>query len=302
MQYQAIALVVISAFTHAGWNLIGKKEQPSLTFFLTALAAGALALVPLVTPQLGLLPQLSPDFWFVLLWAGMFQALYHGALAGAYQAGDLSVVYPIARALPLVFTAGISTLLGRGDAISLACLVGCAAIMAGCFLLPLGQAKGSCSSNCLTSVIPLALATALSTVGYSMLDDHCIRTLAREFGHHTSFFSLALFYLFLETVTAVLWMVPMVAIARGERREISRIRGNRLKTALVMGIGITGTYSLVLTAMNFAQDVTYVVAFRQLSIPVGAVLGMVLLREPATRSKCVGLTAISMGLVLVALG
>jgi hypothetical protein len=39
-------------------------------------------------------------------------------------------------------------------------------------------------------------------------------------------------------------------------------------------------YSLVLIAMSFAKNISYVVAFRQLGIPIGAILGMVILKEP----------------------
>ena len=72
--------------------------------------------------------------------------------------------------------------------------------------------------------------------------------------------------------------------------------------ALVTGVGIVGTYSLVLTAMNFAADVTYVVAFRQLSIPIGALLGFIFLREEIHPPRLLGLAAVCLGLVLVALG
>jgi uncharacterized membrane protein len=51
--------------------------------------------------------------------------------------------------------------------------------------------------------------------------------------------------------------------------------------------------------MNFVSNVSYVAAFRQLSIPRGAIFGMVLLREPRYLPKTVGIAAIFFGLVLV---
>jgi uncharacterized membrane protein len=42
-----------------------------------------------------------------------------------------------------------------------------------------------------------------------------------------------------------------------------------------------------------------VAAFRQLSIPLGAVLGMVLLKEPHYLPKLIGVAIVFLGLILV---
>jgi uncharacterized membrane protein len=75
-----------------------------------------------------------------------------------------------------------------------------------------------------------------------------------------------------------------------------------MRVAAAAGVTIYFTYSLVLVAFAFARNVSYVVAFRQLSIPLGAALGIVLLHEPAYRPKLVGSAVIFVGLVLVGLG
>ena len=51
-----------------------------------------------------------------------------------------------------------------------------------------------------------------------------------------------------------------------------------------------------------AATVRYVVAFRQLSIPIGVLLGILLLREPAYRPKLVATVVMVAGLLLTALG
>ena len=54
--------------------------------------------------------------------------------------------------------------------------------------------------------------------------------------------------------------------------------------------------------MGHVTNVSYVVAFRQLSIPLGAVLGVLVLGEPGYRPKLAGVALMFGGLILVALG
>ena len=53
--------------------------------------------------------------------------------------------------------------------------------------------------------------------------------------------------------------------------------------------------------MMFASNVSYIAAFRQVSIPLGALLGILILKEKATHAKIAGVVIISIGLVVVAL-
>jgi uncharacterized membrane protein len=69
--------------------------------------------------------------------------------------------------------------------------------------------------------------------------------------------------------------------------------------AAITGIGIYLTYGLVLASMNYVTNVSYVAAFRQLSIPLGALFGMVLLKEPRYVPKIIGVVIIFVGLIIV---
>ena len=68
------------------------------------------------------------------------------------------------------------------------------------------------------------------------------------------------------------------------------------------GVVIVVTYSLVLAAMEFVTNVSYVVAFRQVSIPIGVLLGVTLLREKVRAPRWLGVAVMLTGLILVALG
>ena len=67
------------------------------------------------------------------------------------------------------------------------------------------------------------------------------------------------------------------------------------------GAGIVVAYGLVLVALGFARNVSYVVAFRQVSLPIGTLLSALVLRERLTGPRIVGTLTILAGLVMVAL-
>ena len=47
MSFVAVILLLLSAFTHAGWNFISKREQPTLSFYRAANLFGTLCILPL---------------------------------------------------------------------------------------------------------------------------------------------------------------------------------------------------------------------------------------------------------------
>jgi uncharacterized membrane protein len=69
---------------------------------------------------------------------------------------------------------------------------------------------------------------------------------------------------------------------------------------LIPAVGMlnTFTYMLVLTALAVSKA-SYVVALRQLSIGIGALMGWTLLREPSPLPRRVGLVLLIVGCLLV---
>jgi uncharacterized membrane protein len=55
-------------------------------------------------------------------------------------------------------------------------------------------------------------------------------------------------------------------------------------------------------AMQFATNVSYIVAFRQISILIGVLLGLFVLHEKSTPFKIAGTALVFIGLVLTAVG
>src|SRR5260370_42303451 len=100
---------------HATWNMVAKREVVGQPFLFVAYVVGALAYTPFVVAFLVIArPQLG---WIALVFVAMavvLQTVYFATLTAGYRAGDLSLVYPIARATgPLLATAGAIAILGE---------------------------------------------------------------------------------------------------------------------------------------------------------------------------------------------
>ena len=137
MTLTAAILLIISALAHAGWNLFSKKDHPSTASFLLANLFGTMLVVPLLLMGTDYVSQMIRELWPLLLLTGFFQALYFSGLAHAYERGELSVAYPLARSLPALLVTGVVFLLGRGTPLGPAVLLGIGLIIVGAFLIPL---------------------------------------------------------------------------------------------------------------------------------------------------------------------
>ena len=302
MEPIAVALVVVSAFLHAAWNFHGKSRHPSAAFFLIATAAGALALLPVLLFFVPALATIPARVWALLVLTGFFLAIYYTALATAYKVGDMSLAYPLARSLPVIFATIVTLTFGLGGRIGEVALLGFALIVIGCVLLPMKRLGELRLKHYLNGCCLLAVLAAVGTAGYSITDDSALDTLRDLPGKPLTTVTAPLLYIALQSLTSSLWLALFLVPFRVQRRQIAEVLRTAKLSAALMGTLIWFTYTLVLAAMAFAENVSYIVALRQLSIPIGAVLAIVLLKEPCPRAKALGLAVMLMGLVLVAVG
>ena len=205
MTLTAIVLVLISAFTHVGWNVLGKRNHPTAAFLLVATLFGCLCLSPSLLFFGRALAVFPAAVWVWLGVTGIFQALYYVALAGAYRTGDMSVVYPLARSVPVALVACISVLLGRRAQLSGFALAGIGLIIAGGFVLPLRRFSVQWSDY-RQAATAFALLAAVGTAGYSLVDDHALRLLRAIPGLPVSPVAVTLLYAFFEGLSSAVWL------------------------------------------------------------------------------------------------
>jgi drug/metabolite transporter (DMT)-like permease len=288
---------------HAGWNLLSKRQHPSSAFFLVASFTGALLLSPVLVIYWDTIAHgISFQVWRLVTMAGFFMALYYIALAGAYRAGDISITYPIARSSPVIVVTVVTLFLGRGDQVSVLCIAGIILVVGGCFLIPLQQFSNLRLKNYFNTACVLALLAAIGTSGYTLLDDEALRILRTTPQMAMGNTGVTILYAFLESVLTSIWLFLFVLASQKGRSEIKNLLFLNKKNAVLAGLAIQITYGIVLISMAFVNNVSYVVGFRQLSIPLGAALGILVLKEKLTLPKLAGVIIMFAGMILLALG
>ena len=302
MGVTAVVLVLVSACLHAGWNLLAKRQHPTDGFFLMVNVVGMLVLAPAAVflwPQVQAIPS---GVWLKTVIAGAFLTVYYVGLGGAYRSGDMSVAYPLVRSAPVILVPIVTVILGRGEQLGWRFVIGAAGVVAGGFLLPMRRFGDFRLRNYMGVMSVMALVAGLGTVGYTITDDAGVRRLREMSGGVFSASTAALVYGFLEMLFASVWLGCVVFASRRSRRDFADAIKHSKRSAGLAGIALTMGYLLILIAMAFVKDVSYVAAFRQVSIPLGAVLGVIVLREQHSRVKFVGVAMMFMGLMLVATG
>lgn len=297
MSLLAICLVVVSALLHAGWNLLSKNNKSSgKAFFLSSSAAASLLLTPYVLWYLqdtGY-TSLSLSFWWVLAISGVAQVIYLISLGFAYKHGDIGVIYPIARALPVLMV-GVGTAL-LGYQLSATVWIGFGLITIGCLVLPLLSLKQLHISDYANVGVLWAVVAAAGTTGYSILDKEALTLLAHELETVSSEVHSAIFYLALQ-FWLIFVLISVYLIANRQWGEFSAA-WHIWKPSAMAGAMMATTYGLVLYAMTMTDNVSYVVALRQTSIVFGVILGVFLLKERFDLTRCVGTGLIFIGLVM----
>jgi drug/metabolite transporter (DMT)-like permease len=297
----AIILVSSSAFVHAFWNLLGKRQNPSTAFFFVASAFAALCFSPLLLLYRAAFVSIPMRVWGWLVLTSLFEVIYFVGLSGAYRHGDMSVAYPLARALPVILVAIITAILSLGKPLSLVGVVGILAVVLGCLILPQRNLGKVQLRDYLTGCCLLAVVAAIGTTGYTLVDNQALFDLRSSPGIGLSPVEIAFFYLALESVIITLCMGGYVLLSGTERAALSYTWRSGRTIAFITGLLIISTYGLVLASMAYASNVSYIAAFRQLSIPLGASMGILIQKEPAYQNKIAGIGIIFSGLVLIAL-
>ncbi|WP_425045883.1 EamA family transporter [Primorskyibacter sp. S87] len=267
--------VLLAAFLHALWNALIKTGTSKVTgMLIMTVVQGSLGLVIALTR-----PFPTSEVWPWLIASGLFHVFYKLFLAFAYEQGDLSRVYPIARgAAPLIVT-GFSALF-LSDQIA-------GAEYSGIALLGIGiavMARGAFANGESRRLVPLALGSAVMTAGYSLVDGLG----ARVAGDAVTFVA------WLFALDAALF-VPAALALRG--RGI--VRSNRQDWLLgsVAAIASYGAYAIAVWAMTQAP-IALVAALRESSILFAVLIGWLLFGDRMDRTKALAAGLIVAGMAL----
>lgn len=278
----ALLLVAGAAVLHAGWNALVKRAgDPVLFLWWVGVVASALyapiALWVLARDgfRLGALP--------FVIGTVILHALYFFSLGRAYAAGDFSLVYPIARGLgvALVPVAALAVFEERLSALG---TLGVALVAAGILCLH-GRAGAWTASAVRRSGTGWALATGVLIAAYSLLDRAGVARIS------------PLVYIWLLQVGSCALLAP-VALAR----PAARLREWRLNRSTIVAAALMSptAYLLVLFAFQLSKT-GYVVAAREMSIVLSAIIGATWMKEGAGARRLAGAAVVLAGVACVAL-
>src|SRR5438094_681783 len=166
MPLAALLLVLGAALCHSAWNLLVKTDARRLEIQSGALIVGVLLCSPVLL--IYSLADVSRLAWGVIFVSGLFETAYVFALTAAYGAGDLSLVYPVARGTPPIFVVPLAIML-LGERPPWQGLAGIGLIVLGIYASHAGLA-GSRVGRVNRRALALALLTGVFTACYSLVN------------------------------------------------------------------------------------------------------------------------------------
>lgn len=285
MEFLPLVLVLASAVSHGLWNYLAKEGNDKEAFMLLLNVSGLVLFFPvflLILPEIYLPLEIVP----YLLVSGLAETVYFIGLGKAYESGDLSIVYPVARSSPVFVI--IAAAIFLGETVSLTGLLGILVIFIGVYVLHL---KGMTRDDLVAPIRYLmsgsskyAVIAALGTTVYSITDKLGVTAVD------------PLLYSF--------WLgfsvTGMMIIVTIRRKGIQAIRNEFSSPIRITfaGILMRGGYMMVLYAMSLAQ-VSYILALRQISVVLGALMGVVFLGESYGRVRIIGSLIILTGVYIL---
>lgn len=299
MSLIAFALIFLSVFLHVAWNMISKSTKPSMAFYALMSATAAVIWFPFFLLSDIHLAELPWKFHALLFASVTGEVLYVLGLARAYRWSDISLVYPVVRALPVLMIAAVTIIFGLGKAPGKIALSGMVLITAGCFLMPLKKFSDFSPKRYFSSVIGFILLGAIGTTMYTIFDSSALKIVREAAGRISIPDTLG--YLFLIEFGLTAGELLVVAGNRMERALFKKMFCRTLYPVMA-GMCSSTAYALVLLAMGYVTNVSYIQAFRQMSLPIGFFAGMLILKEKGTVPKALGMLLILAGLLCVSLG
>lgn len=270
--------VLAAALLHASWNALIKSGGSKFTsMLLMTVLQGAFGGVIALFHALP-----SASVWPWLLGSAVFHSGYKLFLTYAYEQGDLSRVYPIARgAAPMIVLALSGFLLS--DVLSSLEIIGVLVLGIGILMM----ARGVFSSGESRRLVPFALGSALMTAGYSIVDG-----LGARVDGDAVVYVAWMFFL------DALLFTPICIGLRG-RSVLNTTRGDWLRGAGA-GAGSYGAYAIVVWAMTQAP-IALVTALRETSILFAVLIGWLIMGDKMDRGKALAATLIVIGVALTRL-
>ena len=302
MTLTAFMLIVLSAGLHASWNMVARKNRMTVPFYAVICTTAMLFWIHVQFWTPVTVWKMPGRFWLMLYASVLSDVIYCLGLMQIYKRMEMATAYPVMRALPIILTALATFVLGWGKPLTALSCLGFLIVFSGALLMPLNSFSDFKLSNYLNLNMLFILVAACGTTGYTIFDSQsqqvlkaCLPDISAPIRSLTYYSTRGM------ALTSTLWILCL--LFKGNRQDVLAFRDRKLlRQAILAGLFASFSYTLVLCAMNYVTNVSYVQVFRQLGLPIGMLLGVFILKEHCTLNKVVGMVMILAGLVISVLG
>ena len=278
MSFSLIALVLLAAVLHASWNALVKTSGDKLLVLMCIMmVAGLLSAVFL--PFVGLPDKAS---WPYLALSILIHSAYYFSLVGAYNHGDLSHVYPLARgSAPLVVLLG--GIVFANEIPTTNQWLGVLIVSAGIISLAFERGLSFDQSN--KRALVYALLTGFSIAAYTLTDGIGVRLSGDALAYIFWLFALEFFPLLIYTIyKRPGQVVPFLKL--------------NWRFCLVGGVASAAAYGIVIYALGqgFMAGIS---ALRETSVVIATFIGIFIFKEKNAVSRIIAGIVVTLGVVLM---
>ncbi|MFD1786019.1 EamA family transporter [Sphingomonas floccifaciens] len=288
MSLVSFTLVVLAAFVHAGWNLLAKRAAsvgPVFVFaynFVACAVYGPWAIYRLAHDS----SHWSGAGLALVALSGILHLAYSLCLQRGYHVADLSIVYPVARGTgPLLSTIGAFLILSEVP--SLLGLSGLGLVVVGILMIATGGDWRAFRRPGGQAGVRWGAATGGLIASYTVVDAYAVKAIG-----------IAPVVLdWLGNLMRFTLLAPVAA--RNPGRAVAAMRGH-WGTAIGVGVLSPLSYILVLVALKDGAPLSLVAPMREMSMMVGALLAMLVLKERVGTGRLIGCALVVGGVALLA--
>jgi drug/metabolite transporter (DMT)-like permease len=260
----AVALALGAAFLHAGWNVLlaGSRDTRASTAGLLIWGVALLAPAAVVTG--GVSSEAVP----YMAASAVLELCYFVLLARAYDGGEVSVVYPIARGSAPVVVLVVSAI-ALSEEVPAGAVLGILAVAAGVLLVTPRARPGR--------DVWFGLAIGLVIAGYTLVDSEGV-----------------------ERADPIAYLALVVAPCALVYPFVAKVRPDVSGRSALTAAATFGAFLMVLAAFRLAPAAP-VAAVRESSVVIAAILAAVVLHEEVGARRLAGAVAVAAGVAAIAL-
>jgi drug/metabolite transporter (DMT)-like permease len=283
MPLEALLLLIVAAFSHTGWNFLVKRVREKQIFTWWTLVTGCIFYIPLIWFYL----PIPVDVWPYAISSAIVETIFFITLLRAYEHGDFSLVYPVARGAAPAMLA-VWALIFLGERPRPAGVAGLLVVIAGLILVGgAGLIGGKTTIRLSAQSLLSALFISFWISVYSLIDGTAVKVMAPR-----AYAGLVL------TLTAI-FLAPVIFSRYQSRAVFAELRSHWFRILSVAFL-MLATYIFVLEAFKLAK-VSYVAAIREMSVILAALAGWQFMGEQFGLVRTAGSILIFLGILCIAL-